>query len=72
MARRRLVVHRARSSRFKKRIWLQKHKVGQKLVFYDLRAKKKFETNNYKIVKKGGRRFAVAVAPSGVQSYRIV
>lgn len=42
------------------------------LSFYDLRAKKKFNTSNYTIVTKGGRHFAVAKAPSGVDSYRIV
>lgn len=44
----------------------------EKLNFYDLRAKKKFTTDKYKIVVKKGRRFAVAKAPSGVLSYRIV
>jgi len=40
--------------------------------FYDLKSKKKFKTDKYKIVTKKGRRFAVATAPSGIQSYRIV
>ena len=72
MARRRIVVHRARSPRYKKKVWRQKHKVAQTLSFYDLRNKRKFETSNYKITKKGKRKFAVAIAPSGVHSYRIV
>ena len=44
----------------------------QKLKFYDLKAKKSFMTNDYKIVIKGARKFAVATTPSGSQSYRIV
>lgn len=44
----------------------------EKLNFYDLKAKKKFESNKYKIVVKKGRRFAVTTAPSGIQSWRIV
>jgi len=46
------------------------------LKFYDLRKRKSFTTDKYKIVSKRTKRgttyFAVAVAPSGVQSYRIV
>lgn len=42
------------------------------LKFYDLKAKKAFTTSNYKIITKKGRRFAVAKAPSGIESYRIV
>ena len=42
------------------------------LSFYDVKAKKKFKTNKYKIVKKKGRRFAVAKAPSGIESWRIL
>lgn len=44
----------------------------EELNFYDLKAKKKFTTSNYKIIVKSNRRFAVATAPSGAQSYRIV
>lgn len=44
----------------------------EKLNFYDLKAKKKFESNKYKIVVKKGRSFAVTKAPSGCQSWRIV
>lgn len=43
-----------------------------KLSFYDLRARKKFTSEKYKLVTKGGRNFAVATAPSGVASWRIV
>ena len=44
----------------------------EKLSFYDLKAKKKFITDKYKIVVKSKRRFAVAKAPSGIDSYRIL
>ena len=42
------------------------------LNFYDVKGKKKFATNNYRIVVKKGRRFAVAKAPSGIDAYRIL
>ena len=42
------------------------------LKFYDLKKRKSFTTNKYKIVTKKGRKFAIAIAPSGAQSYRIV
>lgn len=44
----------------------------EQLKFYDLRAKKAFKSTTYKLVKKSGRNFAVAKAPSGCDSYRIV
>jgi hypothetical protein len=43
-----------------------------KLNFYDLKSKKRFSSNNYKIVVKKGRRFAVTKAPSGIESWRIL
>jgi len=43
-----------------------------KLKFYDLRKRKSFMTDKYKIVNKKGRKFAVATSPSGVTSYRIM
>lgn len=46
--------------------------MAEKLKFYDLRKKKSFMTDKYKLVNKKGRNFAVATAPSGVESYRIV
>lgn len=46
--------------------------MAEKLSFYDLKAKKKFNSTNYKFVVKKGRRFAVTKAPSGVQSWRVV
>ena len=42
------------------------------LSFYDLKAKKKFKTDKYKIVTKKKRRFAIAKAPSGIPSWRIL
>lgn len=44
----------------------------KKLKFYDLRGKKTFTSDKYKIQTKKGRRFAVTNAPSGVKSYSIV
>lgn len=46
--------------------------MATQLKFYDLRARKSFLTSSYKIVNKGGRKFAVAKAPSGVASWRII
>lgn len=46
--------------------------MAEKLKFYDLKAKKSFMTDKYKLVTKSKRNFAVAKAPSGVDSYRIV
>lgn len=43
-----------------------------KLNFYDVKGKEKFETDKFKVVTKGGRKFAVAKAPSGIEAYRIV
>jgi len=42
------------------------------LNFYDLKAKKKFTSSDYKFVLKSGRRFAVTTSPSGIKSWRIV
>jgi hypothetical protein len=36
-----------------------------KLSFYDVKSKKKFETDNYRVVEKKGRYFAVAKSPAG-------
>lgn len=35
----------------------------EKLKFFDLRTKKPFMSDSYKIVKKKGRKFAVAINP---------
>ncbi len=46
------------------------------LKFYDVKAKKKFTSSDYKIVEKRVRgrkvRFAVAKSPTGTQSWRIL
>ena len=36
-----------------------------KLSFYDVKSKKKFETDEYSVRQKGGRYFAVAKSQSG-------
>jgi len=47
-----------------------------RLKFYDVKAKKIFYADEYKLVTKrtrsGMRKFAIAKAPSGIDSYRIV
>ena len=42
------------------------------LKFYDLKRRKAFKTNKYSIRKKGGRKFAVATAPSGIPAWRVM
>jgi len=49
----------------------------QKLDFFDIKAKKKFETDKYEVVEKATSKgvvvFAVATSPyTGVQSWRII
>jgi hypothetical protein len=44
----------------------------EKLKFYDVKARKAFQSSSYSTVKKGGRCFAVAKAPSGIRSFRIM
>ena len=50
--------------------------MAEKLKFYDLRGKKSFTSSNYDIkkrmVKGTSRRFAVADAPSGIKSWRVM
>ncbi len=43
-----------------------------KLKFYDLKARKSFLTDKFKLESRGKRRFAVTTSPSGVKSMRIV
>jgi len=49
-----------------------------KLSFYDVRTKKKFTTDKYKVVKKRNPRikammnFAVATSPSGTECWRVM
>lgn len=42
------------------------------LKFFDVKTKKSFTTDDYKIVVKKGRRFAVAEGPEGNNVYRIL
>lgn len=42
------------------------------LKFYDMKTKQKFETDRYRIEIRNNRRFAVALAPSGIESWRLV
>jgi hypothetical protein len=49
-----------------------KYNYAAKLKFYDLKGKKSFQTDKYKAVKKSGRNFVVATAPSGATAWRIV
>ena len=48
----------------------------EELKFYDLKGKKSFDTSRYEIktrnVNGHNRRFAVAVAPSGIKSWRVL
>jgi len=50
--------------------------MATKLKFYDLKKKKSFTTDKYKTVTKTvrgkKRKFAVADAPSGIKSWRIL
>jgi hypothetical protein len=44
-----------------------------KISFYDVKTKKKFETEDYKIVEKGGRFFAVTKSLAGPhECWRVV
>jgi len=47
-----------------------------KLNFFDMKSRKKFVTNKYKLVskktKKGVKYFAVTKSPSGIEAWRIV
>ncbi|MFH1440341.1 MAG: hypothetical protein ABIG89_07255 [Candidatus Woesearchaeota archaeon] len=46
--------------------------MAEKLSFYDVKGKKKFNSDKYEIKVKKGRRFAVADAPSGIKAWRIL
>lgn len=43
-----------------------------RLTFFDLKTKKKFTTDKFRIETRKGRRFAVAKNPSGGESWRIM
>ena len=45
----------------------------ERISFYDVKTKKKFETEDYRIVDKGGRKFAVSKSPAGPhECWRVV
>jgi hypothetical protein len=46
--------------------------MAEKLVFYDVKSKKKVASTAWKVVNRGGRRFAVAKAPAGHQMWRVL
>ena len=50
--------------------------VKMQLKFYDVKSKRSFNTSSYKIVRKtvkgNTRKFAVAKAPSGIESWRVL
>ena len=46
--------------------------MAKELKFYDLKGRKSFNSSNYKVVVKKGRRFAMAKGPSGIDCYRIM
>ena len=43
-----------------------------KLKFFDLRTKKSFITDEFKVEVKNGRKMAVAISPSGSKAVRFV
>ena len=47
-------------------------KMTQPLKFYDLKEKKAFTSNDYKIENRNGRKFAVAHSPTGTESWKAV
>ena len=46
--------------------------MADELSFYDVKGKTKFKSSEYRIEIRNGRRFAVAKAPSGVESWRVL
>jgi hypothetical protein len=45
----------------------------EKTSFYDVKSKEKFETDDYRIVEKKGRNFAVTKSPTGdYECWRVV
>ena len=46
--------------------------MAERLKFYDVKGKKSFTTDKYRTTTRNGRRFAVAKAPSGVESWRVL
>ena len=46
--------------------------MAKPLKFYDLREKKSFQTNEYEVVERKGRKFAKTTSPSGTESWKAV
>ena len=44
----------------------------EKLSFYDVKTKQKFETDDYKVVERSGRSFAVTKAEAGHECWRVL
>ena len=44
----------------------------KRLTFYDFKKKKKFSTDDYVIIEKKGKNYAVTTAPSGTKSIKFV
>ena len=51
---------------------VKKKSTQKSLEFYDVKSKKKFKSNEYIIRKIKGKKMAVAVSPSKIQSYRLL
>lgn len=46
--------------------------MAEELTFYDVKGKQKFNSSEYRIEVRNGRRFAVSKAPSGIEAWRIL
>lgn len=46
--------------------------MADELSFYDVKAREKFTSSEYRIEVRNGRRFAVAKAPSGIEAWRVL
>jgi hypothetical protein len=46
--------------------------MADELQFYDVKGKTKFTSSDYRIEIRNNRRFAVAKAPSGIESWRVL
>jgi hypothetical protein len=65
-------INKPKTAATKKSVKKDKYGKNEELSFYDVKAKKKFLSREYKLVTKSGRRFAVAISPEGTESYRIL
>jgi len=44
----------------------------ERLKFYDVKTKKEFHSDKYQVKMKDGKRYAVAISPSGTESWKII